>query len=157
VVAADAAAGMMASMATAMMPMMTLRICVSSFVGRGAVIGDTPTKTPWRSGRYTRSRECRGITVRPTGNYGDCPRPRSEARVGVRASSRRPGVLAGRWVVRRRYSPESDLPPQHVEPLRAAHIYPSECSPELDQSHVQTASTTPKIPLAERLNVPALR
>ena len=59
----------MASMATAMPAMMSLRICVLSFVGRADVIGGTPTKTPWRSGRYARSRECGELRVRSTGNY----------------------------------------------------------------------------------------
>ena len=54
----------MASMATAMPAMMSLRICVLSFVGLADVIGGTPTKTPWRSGRYARSRECGELRVR---------------------------------------------------------------------------------------------
>ena len=74
---AEAAAGT-ARVATVAATRMNLRIWVLSFVGRAAVIGGTPTKTPVAKGRYARSRECGELRCWPTGNYGE-PRPRSEA------------------------------------------------------------------------------
>ena len=75
--AAEADAGMMASMATAMPAMMNLRICVLSFVGRADVIGGTPTKTPAANGRYARADNC------------------GELRCGLRATTGTPARVQG--------------------------------------------------------------
>ena len=72
---ADAADGMMASMARAMPAMMNLRICVLSFVGRADVIGGMPTKHPWRT-----------VVTRAAENCG-------ELRCGLRGRRRESGQL----------------------------------------------------------------
>src|SRR4051812_19999349 len=66
---------MMASMATAMPAMMSLRIYVLSFVGRADVIGGMPTKTPGANGRYARSRECGELRRGPIGKLNESVRP----------------------------------------------------------------------------------
>ena len=68
---AEAADGMMASMPTAMPPMMTLRICLLSFVEVCRPYWRRANKDTNGEGSLHRSGELRGITGRPSGNYAD--------------------------------------------------------------------------------------